>query len=93
MAGMNGQEGIIVFAYDVSQFVKDFNKTSADGMTLEETTGFLKMKCHELITPLSADLCADFLLNTYEMNEEGIDDRERTNRLVAAFGMINYIYS
>ena len=86
MAGMTGQEGIILFAFDVRQFVQDFNKTSTDGITLDETKGYLLKKCHDWITRLSAELCADFLLKTYKMDEAGIDDKERTERLVSALG-------
>ena len=78
LSGMCGEEGNSLVVYDL---LLALNKTVDEGLSLEIVRDYLVLRCESTITKYSARLCAHFVIKTYGLDEEGIDDKERVLRL------------
>ena len=83
--------------FEMVGFAAHVNKTTNEGVDMQLVRDFLtKLKCMQL-APFSSHLCADFIINTYKL-EEAKDDKERAVRITEFLGthntyvcMYNYI--
>ena len=78
LSGMCGEEGNDLVVYDL---LLALNKTVDEGLSLETVRDYLVLRCESTITKYSARLCSHFVIKTYGLDEEGIDDKERVRRL------------
>ena len=85
MAGFNGQEGGIYFAKLVTPVATRFNISVSNGVSRELLEGVLLPAYCRDITPLSAQLCVDFLTRRYDLADTA-DDKERAIRLTTMLG-------
>ena len=91
MAGVNGQEGGVMYSMEIPMVAKMLNKTSdvtVSGVDMEIVDTFLNMKCSTL-TPLSSELCVNFLKDLYKL-EQPTCDNERARRLCDLQGMCSF---
>ena len=87
MAGVNGQEGGLMYGFQVPMIAGMLNKSVENGVDMEIVNAILNMQCGAA-TPLSTELCVSFLKNLYKL-EEPISDRERAKRLIDMQGKTN----
>ena len=80
MAGVNGQEGGLMYGFQVPMIAGMLNKSVENGVDMEIVNAILNMQCGAA-TPLSTELCVSFLKNLYKL-EEPTSDRERAKRLI-----------
>ncbi|XP_067929974.1 bile salt-activated lipase-like [Watersipora subatra] len=76
LIGMNGDEGGIVLATDTAMYAAMTGRTIEHGISSSFTREYLTSACPRWFTPFSAELCADFIINNYGL-EEVDDDKER----------------
>lgn len=86
LSGMNGQEGATQLLFDLGGFAATKNKTIANGVSMELARDFLRSRCASMLTPLSPDLCAEFVIKTYRL-EYTRSDRDRAVRLADFIGI------
>jgi len=87
MVGFNGQEGGVFYSFEIPLFAQALNKSIFEhGVDMEVVRESLRIKCLTQITPFSPNLCADWIISTYKIDETD-DDRERAARLVAFLGI------
>jgi len=79
MAGVNGQEGGLMYGMEVPMIAGMLNKSTENGVDMEIIDTLLNFKC-SIVTPLSPELCATFMKNLYKL-EEPTCDKERARRL------------
>ena len=87
LAGFNGQEGGVWWAYSVAPFLAALNTTTDNGIDLEQVTTFLQHRCQSMVTPLSANLCSQFIINNYLLNN-ATDDQDRARNLIEYLGKV-----
>jgi len=87
MVGFNGQEGLVIYAFETALVTQALNKSIFEhGVDMEVVRESLRIKCLTQITPFSPNLCADWIISTYKIDETD-DDKERAARLVAFLGI------
>ena len=85
MIGFNGQEGIGGVMAGVHLGTRKINlNATRNGYSISMARTALKSYC-KILTPMSINLCAEFLLKTYNITAAD-DDRERAVRLSYVFG-------
>jgi len=88
MVGFNGQEGGLFYSFETALVAQALNKSIFEyGVDMEVVRESLRIKCLTQITPFSPELCADWIISTYKIDETD-DDRERAARLVAFLGIV-----
>lgn len=82
MSGINEQDGGIILGTDTTPFAAALNMTLDNGISLKFARQYLNNRCPTWFTPFSAELCTEFVVNTYGLDSTD-DDKERLIRLVA----------
>lgn len=82
MSGINEQDGGIILGTDTTPFAAALNMTLDNGISLKFARQYLKNRCPTWFTPFSAELCTEFVVNTYGLDSTD-DDKERLILLVA----------
>lgn len=85
MAGFNAQEGVLFYPLFIGLLASLASVDIQEGTTLGFVKGVvLPAYCVE-ITPLSVQLCVDFLTQRYDLANTD-DDKERARRLTTMLG-------
>ena len=87
MAGVNGQEGGLMYGMEVPMVAGMLNKSVEDGVDMEVVETILNFKCGTF-TPFAPELCVSFLKDLYKL-EEPECDKERSRRLCELQGNVN----
>ncbi|XP_067929418.1 cocaine esterase-like isoform X2 [Watersipora subatra] len=87
MSGVNGQEGVLFYALEISTPAAMSNDTSTleSGPDKELIEEFLMKKCVSSIAPLSPNLCVQQIIDIYEL-DTAVNGRERASRLIEFLG-------
>jgi len=87
MLGVNGQEGGLFYSFETALVAQALNKSIFEhGVDMEVVRESLRIKCLTQITPFSPNLCVDWIISTYKIDETD-DDKERAARLVTFLGI------
>ena len=78
MSGMNGEEGNFMLVFDFPMVVGK-NITDED-ISVDDIRNYLEHKCGSMLTKYSPELCAQYVITTYNIDEAGIDTNERIRR-------------
>lgn len=84
MIGYNGLEGSFFLLGSLDVFLAQKNETFNDGISLDSSTEYLTLICRLVLTDQAPELCANFLVNLYNMTDA--NPRERLIRLSYVMG-------
>ncbi|XP_067929874.1 bile salt-activated lipase-like isoform X2 [Watersipora subatra] len=85
MAGVNKQEGGLFYEFELRGMAEAQNKSVDEGVDYDMMLEYINFKCLTQITPLSPQLCTNFIVNAFGLNEE-MSPKERAFRVVDFLG-------
>ena len=78
MSGMNGEEGNFMLVFDFPMVVG--KNITDDDISVDDIRNYLEHRCGSMLTKYSPELCAQYVITTYNIDEAGIDANERIRR-------------
>ena len=91
MAGFNGQEGGLFMSLVLFPMLQARNESIDDGCSMEMAKDFLTQYCIMTYTDQAAELCADYIIRLYGL-DEAVDRRDRIIRLSLFTGRFYFCF-
>jgi len=79
MSGMNGEEGNSIMAFDMPMVIG--KNLTDNSINLADVRKYLEFRCTSMVTKYSPELCAHFVIKTYNIDEEGLSGQDMVLRV------------